>query len=755
MIPHRPSTAVCAFVLTVVIGSVSAACGGSKPKAQPSPSAADAIAAVSGTVAPASALITPTATRAPADPKLGDKLRYEGDFEGAAGVYAAVATQASGEKQQQARLSEAQVLSRIGKPADARTALDAYVATNTSGDGNSARYMLASTLDDLGDLPGAIDSYGRYIAAGGVLSDFARVERAKLLARMGRVPEAEAAGQEVLASPLLPAFKSSFIFSIGKAFEQGGADADAVAWYDRAKTNGDVATALARSGGVKKRLGDTAWVGDYTLAVNGYPDSGVVLDLLDALDAAGAPVSDYARGVVSYRASRNDAARAALLRAIAAGDHPAESTYYLAALDERVGATPAAIAGYQRARDLDPASVLADNALWWRARLLQQNGQYDAAGAGYAALAAGYPASVWAADANFQRGLVQYRAGNARGAASTWALLAAVAANGDAPRLRFWQGRALLAAGDDGAKAVLTTLQSDAPADFYGLRAEVLLKKNDSKDRKPKLSDEKPDWNRIAKYLKDYAGADVSLAPAQDPRWAQAAELRIVGLNTQSDIVARAVLSEDSRDIALTYSDMRAAQEAGETSLAARAAATLIASLPDGAPEPPAALLRIAYPPAYADLVADATKQRGLSPTLLLSLVRQESYYDPDAGSGAGALGLTQVVPSTGQAIANDLGVTSFSADDLYRPKLSLRFGASYLADQLEQFDGDLYHALAAYNGGPGTAANAIKSAGGDEDLFVEDLEFDETQRYVRLVLENYARYRQLYEGLDRPSLPR
>ena len=86
---------------------------------------------------------------------------------------------------------------------------------------------------------------------------------------------------------------------------------------------------------------------------------------------------------------------------------------------------------------------------------------------------------------------------------------------------------------------------------------------------------------------------------------------------------------------------------------------------------------------------------------------------------------------------------------------LSLRFGAKYLSDQLGNFGGDAYRALAAYNGGPGTATSAAKSAGDDEDLFVEDLEFDETRLYVRRVMENYARYRQLYQGVGRPSLPR
>ena len=177
------------------------------------------------------------------------------------------------------------MLSKTGRPAEAKPVLESYVA-DAGGDsaGSAGQYMLASTLDDLGDTQGAIDGYARYIAAGGVLSDYARVERAKLLARLGRVPEAEAAGQEVLASGLMPSFKASFMFSMARAFEQGGADQSALAWYDRAKDGGDVASALARTGAIKQRLGDPAWVADYTAAVEGYPDSGVAKDLLDELD---------------------------------------------------------------------------------------------------------------------------------------------------------------------------------------------------------------------------------------------------------------------------------------------------------------------------------------------------------------------------------------------------------------------------------------------------------------------------------------
>jgi soluble lytic murein transglycosylase len=207
-------------------------------------------------------------------------------------------------------------------------------------------------------------------------------------------------------------------------------------------------------------------------------------------------------------------------------------------------------------------------------------------------------------------------------------------------------------------------------------------------------------------------------------------------------------------DVGALYRLTRRLDEEDRTALAARAAATLAGVIGHRANTMPDDLWRVAYPLAYGDLVADASDEQDVSPLLLLALVRQESFYDPLAGSSAGALGLTQVIEPTGIAIADDLGVVDFTLTDLFRPRLSLRFGASYIADQLDAFDGNEYHALAAYNGGPGTAADAIDAAGDDVDLFVEALEFDETRLYVKLVMENYARYRQLYGGVDRPSLP-
>jgi soluble lytic murein transglycosylase len=130
----------------------------------------------------------------------------------------------------------------------------------------------------------------------------------------------------------------------------------------------------------------------------------------------------------------------------------------------------------------------------------------------------------------------------------------------------------------------------------------------------------------------------------------------------------------------------------------------------------------------------------------LAALVRQESLFSPTAASSADARGLTQVIPSTAQAIASALGVSDFRLEDLYRPKLSLQFGAYYLAEMLRLAGGDTWMALASYNGGYG---NAVRWAGGDRpidpDLFLENVTFDETRTYLQSVARNYRFYRALY----------
>jgi soluble lytic murein transglycosylase-like protein len=124
----------------------------------------------------------------------------------------------------------------------------------------------------------------------------------------------------------------------------------------------------------------------------------------------------------------------------------------------------------------------------------------------------------------------------------------------------------------------------------------------------------------------------------------------------------------------------------------------------------------------YAAEITAAAKANGIDPALLAGLVKQESGFDPNAGSSAGARGLTQLMPGT----AAGLGVTN-----VLDPVQSLDGGAKYLRTQLDAFGGDVTKALAAYNAGPG----AVQRYGGVPP-------YAETQNYVRAVQANAAAYR-------------
>jgi soluble lytic murein transglycosylase-like protein len=124
----------------------------------------------------------------------------------------------------------------------------------------------------------------------------------------------------------------------------------------------------------------------------------------------------------------------------------------------------------------------------------------------------------------------------------------------------------------------------------------------------------------------------------------------------------------------------------------------------------------------YGAEITAAAKKYGVDPALLAGLVKQESGFNPNAGSPAGARGLTQLMPGT----AAGLGVTN-----VLDPAQSLDGGAKYLRAQLDAFGGDVARALAAYNAGPG----AVKRYGGVPP-------YAETQNYVRAVQANAAAYR-------------
>jgi soluble lytic murein transglycosylase len=132
-------------------------------------------------------------------------------------------------------------------------------------------------------------------------------------------------------------------------------------------------------------------------------------------------------------------------------------------------------------------------------------------------------------------------------------------------------------------------------------------------------------------------------------------------------------------------------------------------------------------------------------------LIRQESTFLPDAISRAGAVGLMQVLPSTGRALARRERLP-YSRHRLFNPEYNLRLGITHLAALVSSY-GSIEKALAAYNAGEHRVA--AWTANGDyaePAEFVESIPFTETREYVQIVMRNAEVYRRLYGGGPRAS---
>lgn len=157
-------------------------------------------------------------------------------------------------------------------------------------------------------------------------------------------------------------------------------------------------------------------------------------------------------------------------------------------------------------------------------------------------------------------------------------------------------------------------------------------------------------------------------------------------------------------------------------------------------------LLRITYPMPYTSLIQREAHTRGLDPFLVAALIRQESRFNRGAVSGAGAIGLMQVMPATGKQLRRKAGVAKVTAQRLKEPVVNVKLGTKFLADLMQMYGGRVDAVLVAYNAGPSRAYRwrdfpEFKM----DDLFVERIPFDETREYVKVVLSNAAIYRALY----------
>jgi soluble lytic murein transglycosylase len=167
----------------------------------------------------------------------------------------------------------------------------------------------------------------------------------------------------------------------------------------------------------------------------------------------------------------------------------------------------------------------------------------------------------------------------------------------------------------------------------------------------------------------------------------------------------------------------------------------------------PAEILQVIFPLTYWEAIRKNSTLYGLDPYIVAALIAQESTFDATAHSGANAWGLMQILPSTGRRLAASLGIRRFATSTLTNGETNVRLGTLYFKRLIQQFGGT-YYALASYNAGENRVIRwKAERPGMEEDEFIDDIPFPETQNYVKRILGTAEDYRHLYgEGAGRPG---
>lgn len=151
------------------------------------------------------------------------------------------------------------------------------------------------------------------------------------------------------------------------------------------------------------------------------------------------------------------------------------------------------------------------------------------------------------------------------------------------------------------------------------------------------------------------------------------------------------------------------------------------------------------YPLNYEDSIVKYAKQFDVDPYFIAAVIKTESGFDKDAVSHAGAVGLMQIMPETGEWIAGKLG-EEYRKENLLIPDTNIRYGTWYLQFLEERFNGDLQLVMAAYNAGHNRVAQWLQDPAYSDGKVLKSIPYEETENYVKKVNRAYEKYKEFYE---------
>ena len=423
------------------------------------------------------------------------------------------------------------------------------------------------------------------------------------------------------------------------------------------------------------------------------------------------------------------------------------------------GDSPAAIQIYLSIADTYPLfEQTAGVALWRAAYLYGTNGETARSRQVFERLADNYPEHELTINGLFNAASAAVRDEEWAVAENLYARLASLTRGDDQAAAYLWMGRIGLLRGDEAlANQAFDLAIAAAPDSYFAARSadfRLGIRPFDPPASWRFDFDENAELAAAETWLRQTFAVEAQGALWRlteelnsDPRMIRGRELYAVNAFDEAFIEFEDLVDQ-ARDAGNALDSYRLAlylRGLGVYRESIIAAADVIIASGMGTLQVPPLLARMRFPAYYIDVIQPEATARGIDPLLMLSLIRQESLFNTFATAAAGEKGMTQVIPSTGQYIAEQLNWPDYQHSDLFRPYAGVSFGAFYIDEQLELFDQNAVAALAAYNAGPGRAYDWNALAGGDPDLFMTAITIDSTRHYVQFIYRNYNIYRALY----------
>ena len=403
----------------------------------------------------------------------------------------------------------------------------------------------------------------------------------------------------------------------------------------------------------------------------------------------------------------------------------------------------------------------APGLLWTAGRYYLLDDKDELAAQTWSRIGIEFPSAEEAFNGLLFGGIIYFRLGKLQEATDDFnraTLLATVPLETAAAQL--WLGKVSQAQGNvDQAQAYWQAAGQSDPGGYYALRAGELINNQPAfaspaqLNLEVNLSEELQTavtWFRRSFNIPIGVNLEYSSALFQDSRMVRGLEYDRLGYYQSASDEFESLRNDNLNDAVDTFRLMVFFLDRGYYKSAIECSKTIsILAGYEGdpiSPNLPPLLAYVQYGLYYLPWVQAAAEKYDLPVLLLFSLIKQESGFEGHALSSAGASGLLQLMPATAAQIAGEIGFPpNFVTADLAVPYYSLELGANYLARQLFVFDDDIYAALAAYNGGPGSAFQWKAKAGEDPDVFLGTVQFLETRTYIRVIAEIFYKYALIY----------